>query len=111
MWKGKPRDIDLALLYDPSLPAELALCEAWARALADALPRRVIRRNAPYRGRDDGLTTTLRRAHGPDAYLGIEIEVSQGLLRADWTFPAWVERGLVGTLGQVLHERAKERLE
>ena len=33
--------------------------------------------NCPYNGADDGLTTYLRNKYSPDAYLGIELEISQ----------------------------------
>ena len=36
-----------------------------------------VRRNYPYRGYADGLTTHLRRRHRGRCYLGIEIEVNQ----------------------------------
>jgi hypothetical protein len=41
-----------------------------------------VRRNRPYRGAADGLTTHLRRKLGP-RYLGIELEVSQRFFAAD----------------------------
>jgi predicted N-formylglutamate amidohydrolase len=100
VWEGRERGIDLALLYDPARASEREFSVCWARALATESGR-AVRRNAPYRGRSDGLTTTLRGRHGPDDYLGVEIEVSQGHLQADGTFPAWVETSLVRTLGAV----------
>jgi hypothetical protein len=36
-----------------------------------------VRRNYPYRGYADGLTTHLRRRYRGRAYIGIEIEVNQ----------------------------------
>jgi predicted N-formylglutamate amidohydrolase len=104
VWEGRERGIDLALLYDPARPAERALAVSWARTLATESGR-VVRRNAPYRGKADGLTTTLRGRHGPDDYLGIEIEVSQGHLQADGMFPAWVETALVRSLRAVWPRR------
>ena len=50
------------------------------------MPLRV-RRNYPYRGDADGLTTTLRRRFPWQRYLGIEIEVNQKHVLAggrDW---------------------------
>lgn len=104
VWEGRERGIDLALLYDPTRSAERELAVSWARALATESGR-VVRRNAPYRGKADGLTTTLRGRHGADDYLGIEIEVSQGHLQADGTFPAWVEAALVRSLQAVWPRR------
>ena len=57
---GVVRRADLALLYDPARPRERELAGAWAAALARALPDLRIRRNQPYRGASDGLTTWLR---------------------------------------------------
>ncbi|MEQ9322166.1 MAG: N-formylglutamate amidohydrolase [Polyangiaceae bacterium] len=79
---GRARNVDLGLLYDPARPTELALCRAWARALAESLPLRV-RRNAPYRGAADGHVTALRRRHPGAMYRGVEIEVSQALFPTD----------------------------
>ncbi|UCE84722.1 MAG: N-formylglutamate amidohydrolase [Deltaproteobacteria bacterium] len=75
---GVDRETDLALLYDPARRSERALCARWSRLLRAAAPDLRVRRNHPYRGVADGLTTTLRRRFGP-RYLGIELEVSQSL--------------------------------
>jgi hypothetical protein len=42
-----------------------------------------VRRNYPYRGWSDGLTTALRRRFAERAYVGIELEVNQRFPRAD----------------------------
>ena len=102
MLAGVTRKADVALLYDPSRPAELRLVLAWARALAAALPTRVVRRNDPYRGYADGLTTAMRREQGPRSYLGIEIEINQRHVGPGGRFPAWVPDALIGTLSEVL---------
>jgi predicted N-formylglutamate amidohydrolase len=94
---GVERRTDLALLYDPARLAERALAERWCAGLRARLPGVRVRRNHPYRGRADGLTTTLRRRFGADRYLGIEIEVSQGLLDAEGRFPGWVSDALFAT--------------
>jgi hypothetical protein len=44
-----------------------------ARSAADLR----LRRNYPYRGRSDGLASLMRKRHGDDAYVGIELEVNQ----------------------------------
>ncbi len=80
VWEGREREIDVALLYDPARPLERAVCGRWLAALRDSAPDLRLRRNAPYRGTDDGLTTHLRRTFAPDVYLGVELEVSQELL-------------------------------
>lgn len=77
---GVDRRCDVALLYDPSRPAERELARAWLAALGERRPDLRLRRNFPYRGTADGLTTALRRALGP-CYLGIELEVAHGTAR------------------------------
>ncbi len=99
---GVVRRADLALLYDPGRPLERALCSAWARELACALPQLAVRRNQPYRGASDGLTTSLRRSFPAEAYLGVEIEVSQRLLGADGRFPRTIAVALAEGLGTAL---------
>ncbi|MCC6142485.1 MAG: N-formylglutamate amidohydrolase [Candidatus Hydrogenedentes bacterium] len=74
---GRRRDADLGLLYDPVRPLEKAFCAAWRRAIEDAAPELRVRRNYPYRGAADGLTTYLRRRLPTGRYLGIELEVNQ----------------------------------
>jgi len=96
------RKPDVAVLYDPRRPAEVAFVEAWVSALAAALPARVVRRNDPYRGAGDGLPTAMRRELEPGSYVGIELEINQRHVGARGRFPAWVPRALVGTLSEVL---------
>ncbi len=87
---GVERTAEVGLLYDPGRAWERDLCACWR----SILERRAtsagevggggeawrIRRNYPYRGVADGLTTTLRGTLGGDAYAGIELEVNQALL-------------------------------
>jgi predicted N-formylglutamate amidohydrolase len=77
---GHPRRADVGLLYDPARATERRFCDSWRKALAAALPELRIRRNYPYRGNADGLTTALRRRFGEREYLGIELEVSQRIV-------------------------------
>jgi predicted N-formylglutamate amidohydrolase len=95
---GKVRRAELALLYDPRRPLERALCSAWADGLATALPHLAVRRNQPYRGASDGLTTWLRRRFPAEAYLGIEIEVNQRLLGPADRFPPEIGAALAACL-------------
>lgn len=95
---GVARRADLALLYDPARRRERALADEWSGALRTLLPTATVRRNHPYRGASDGLTTSFRRRFAPACYLGIEIEVNQRHVRADGRFPKWVEDALVATL-------------
>lgn len=77
---GVARHADVGLLYDPRRAGERALVEAWRAALENAAPEWVVRRNYPYRGVGDGLTTALRRVHAASRYVGIELEMNQARL-------------------------------
>lgn len=74
---GEIRNADVGLLYDPSRRTERRLCDAWRAALTAVDPELRVRRNYPYPGAADGLTTHLRRRFPGDRYLGIELEVNQ----------------------------------
>ncbi len=78
---GVERSIDVGVLYDPARGTERALAGRWLAALAHSGWR--LRRNAPYRGTADGVVTALRRRFGGDAYLGLELEVSQAIASAE----------------------------
>jgi predicted N-formylglutamate amidohydrolase len=78
---GVVRRADIGLLYDPSRAFERDVVASWRRELRSRLPVFVVRRNAPYRGTDDGLTTSLRERFGDGDYAGIELEINQKHLR------------------------------
>lgn len=80
--RGESRDVGVGLLYDPRRPPEREFVTRWLRALAELEPRLRLRRNEPYKGTDDGLTTTLRENFAAQSYAGIELEVSQRFPRA-----------------------------
>jgi predicted N-formylglutamate amidohydrolase len=75
---GVPRRAETGVLYDPrrSIEARAAL------ALSQALSREGFRsrRNYPYRGTSDGLTTHFRRLLPAPSYAGMELEINQALL-------------------------------
>lgn len=75
---GKVRSTDIGLLYDPARPRETAFCREFQEAIQQSGLR--VRRNYPYRGNADGMTTHLRSVLPAAAYLGIEIEINQKLL-------------------------------
>lgn len=74
---GVARRADVGLLYDPSRWGEVALCARWKSTLEMQAPALAVRRNYPYLGKNDGLTTSLRRRFEPAAYIGVEIEINQ----------------------------------
>lgn len=84
---GSVRTADIGLLYDPSRPDEALLCAVWRQILSTLAPDLRVRRNYPYRGYGDGLTTTLRRRFPPASYLGIELEVNHATFLGGG--PAW----------------------
>ena len=77
VWGAQVRRADVGLLYDPKRPGERALCSAWQAALRAGHPELVVRKNYPYRGAADGLTTYLRKRYAPERYLGVELEINQ----------------------------------
>lgn len=79
VFDGEVRAVDLALLYDPARPDERELVDAWLARIAARDPALRLRRNHPYRGDADGLTTSLRRQLPAERYLGIEVEMNQTL--------------------------------
>jgi len=76
---GVERTADFALLYDPARPFERAVVDAWLADVHARLPELRVRRNYPYRGTADGLTTTLRKRFPAPDYAGIEVELNQAL--------------------------------
>jgi len=83
---GQTRTADIGLLYDPKRRPESDFARALQRVLQETTDLRV-RRNYPYRGNADGLTTALRRLLDPDDYAGMEIEFNQRLLIGPRTRP------------------------
>lgn len=84
---GDVRRADIGLLFDPQVACEAALCRRWQAELKTAWPGLIVRRNYPYRGTSDGLTTAFRRQFSGKPYLGIELEINQRFPlgpAADW---------------------------
>jgi predicted N-formylglutamate amidohydrolase len=78
---GKVRNADIGILYDPARRRERRFACDLRQSLTTRTDLR-IRRNYPYRGRSDGMTTWLRTQFPQTQYLGIEIECNQALLAA-----------------------------
>lgn len=76
-WKGRARTVDIGFLYDSARVRERAFAAAWLARLRERRSDLRLRRNQPYRGNADGLTTAMRARFEPGQYLGIELEVSQ----------------------------------
>ena len=99
---GELRNADVGLLYDPARRGERALCEAWSSALARRIAPLRVRRNYPYQGRNDGLTSHLRRRFAPAHYVGVELEVNQKHVRAGERIPAGLSRAIIESLREAL---------
>lgn len=82
VWRGAKRDFAIGILYDPGRGCERHLATAWQLRLRAEIPRLAVRRNAPYRGNADGLTTALRREFPAGRYLGLELELNQRAIAA-----------------------------
>lgn len=81
--RGVKRELDLGLLFDPRREHEARVARALLGALRRELPRLRIRANQPYRGTDDGLTTSLRERFPAARYAGLELEVNQRFPRGN----------------------------
>jgi hypothetical protein len=76
------------LLYDPARRGEALLGARWKASLALIAPQVRVRRNYPYAGKADGLTSALRVAFPDRAYIGLELEINQQIVFAGgrrWT--------------------------
>jgi predicted N-formylglutamate amidohydrolase len=99
---GKVRRADVGLLYDPRRRGEVRLCARWKAALAELAPDLSVRRNYPYAGKGDGLTSYLRRRFPPAAYVGVELEVNQKIVFAAGRRWTSLRRALVDSLHAAL---------
>ena len=79
---GKVRRADVGLLYNPGRHGEVELCARWKASFAAFAPEFQVRRNYPYTGKADGLTSHLRLRFPHGAYVGIELEVNQSTVFA-----------------------------
>jgi predicted N-formylglutamate amidohydrolase len=95
---GKKRTTDVGLLFDPKRTLEADFCEVWLHALHWEAPLLRVKKNYPYKGSSDGLTTALRDKFPARRYVGIELEVNQALMEGParrWTdIPNRIARSL-----------------
>jgi predicted N-formylglutamate amidohydrolase len=98
---GRVRDADVGLLYDPGRPGEAEACAHWKKSLAASASELRVRRNYPYAGKGDGLTTHLRRHFTQSDYIGIELEVNQAIVHAAGRRWTALQRVLVDSLHTV----------
>jgi predicted N-formylglutamate amidohydrolase len=102
VWAGQERNADIGLLYDPRRIQERRLCQRWQRLLGEVDSTLRVRRNYPYLGRADGLTTALRQEFAPTSYLGIELEVNQAVLAGAAPRRRQLQRAIVESLKRLL---------
>ncbi|MCB0421068.1 MAG: N-formylglutamate amidohydrolase [Bdellovibrionales bacterium] len=77
VFNGDIRNAEVGLLYDPSRSLEKKYSDKlYNTFIVHGLK---VRRNYPYKGTSDGLTTSLRKEFG-SSYVGIEIEFNQKLV-------------------------------
>lgn len=104
--RGVVRGLEMGILYDPARSREKAFAREWRRVIRDRIPESRtgirIRLNSPYRGKADGLPTWLRTRFPPEAYLGLEVEVNQGVILE--AGPRWslLEGAILSSLQQML---------
>lgn len=96
---GRVRRADAGVLYDPGRRRERDSAVALARAMRSRGWN--TRRNYPYRGTSDGLTTYCRRFLPGHIYVGLEIELNQRVLR-DAAAAREAADELCAALGQAL---------
>jgi predicted N-formylglutamate amidohydrolase len=103
VFRGRRRDLDIGLLYDPARTLEAPFCKAWRSSLHRCDPSLVVRANQPYRGTADGFTTYLRTLPGAAAhYAGIELEVNQRFCRQSEKRWRALQSNIVESLAHVL---------
>lgn len=104
--QGEERRTDVAWLYDPARALERTFAAAWRDALRERRPDLRLRRNHPYRGVSDGLTTHLRRLFAETSYLGVELEVSQKWYVSDPAAARRLREDLAASLALALQTHA-----
>lgn len=98
---GQIRHTAIGLLYDSSRHAEKEIATRWQNILLRHPTAYRIRLNYPYLGKNDGLTTAIRKHHTQKEYLGIEVEINQQLLNDDASCQQVVDT-LATTLNELL---------
>jgi predicted N-formylglutamate amidohydrolase len=99
---GIVRTADVGMLYDAGRESEALLCARWQAALAARAPGLRVRRNYPYNGSSDGLTTYLRTRFSGRLYSGIELEVNQRYPLGDALVWRRLRASIIAALGDAL---------
>jgi predicted N-formylglutamate amidohydrolase len=104
--RGHVRNAEIGLLYDPRVKLERATADAWHESLTAALPDMRVRRNYPYKGVSDGITTWLRRKLPPGKYAGFEIELNQAFCAKPASSWSTVRRAVIGAIRKQFDAKA-----
>ncbi len=107
MLRGRTRTADIGILYDPARIRERALAQRLQDILRHGTDLR-IRRNYPYRGNANGLTTALRKTWNARLYMGIEIEFNQVLLMESRFRPGQMASLLCRSLQRLLKSSGED---
>ncbi len=75
VFDGNIRKCDIGILYDPSRENEKEFAAVLKENILELAPELIIRKNFPYRGCTDSVTTSLRKIFRI-GYTGMEIEVN-----------------------------------
>ena len=73
------RNAEIGILYHSNNKSESRLAKSWQKHMRKLSNIR-IRRNYPYNGKMDGLSTGMRKKFSSDKYLGFEIEVNHAVM-------------------------------
>lgn len=110
VFEGIERTASIGLLYDSRRSLEKSFCGLWKQKLKNNLNLKYkTKMNYPYLGKADGLTSYLRKKFKPKDYLGIELEVSNGLFKKPEEFDD-IAVVLAETLKECLTEWEKKCL-
>lgn len=94
------RNAEIGILYNSRNKKEAAFAVSWQNALRRQSTHRV-RRNYPYDGKMDGLSTGMRKIFSDKKYMGFEIEVNHAILKTKAEIKS-MEKLLISTLKVVV---------
>jgi predicted N-formylglutamate amidohydrolase len=105
---GVVRRADVGLLYDAGRESEAVLCARWQAALSARVPGLRVRRNYPYNGASDGLTTYLRTRFSGRLYSGVELEINQRYPLGDALVWRRLRASIIAALREALAQWERE---
>lgn len=100
---------DVAWLYDSRRSDERAFSGLWMAALRERRPDLKLRRNYPYEGKLDGLTSQLRKRYPQESYIGMEIEINQRYPAGDELVWRLLYSDVIAALGDLMQREVATR--